>query len=146
MNTRIRSSVPIGVNPRGSAGPPGQSWHCRFVAASHDCEEKASRIQGRSGINAAAVDGREQQTDPAAVARVSKLVRNVIGTIGMGVARFDAFGWLGFVSRIGFEPEPETDESLERRYEETAPIIENTVRRTLPWLLSREISQRELPL
>jgi hypothetical protein len=86
------------------------------------------------------------QTDPRAVGRVSKLVRNVIGTIGMGVARFDAFGRLGFVSRIGFEPELETDAALERRYEETAPMVENIVRRTLPWLLSREISQRELPL
>jgi len=86
------------------------------------------------------------KSDPAAVARVSKLVRNIFTAISIGLARFDAFGRLGFVSRIGFEPEPETDEALERRYEEIAPMIENIVRRTLPWLLSREITQGQLPL
>ncbi len=38
------------------------------------------------------------------------------------------------------------DDALERRYAEIAPMIENIVRRTLPWLLSREISQSQLPL
>jgi hypothetical protein len=34
---------------------------------------------------------------------------------------------------------------MERRHEEIGPMIENIVRRTLPWLLSREV-QSELPL
>ena len=64
------------------------------------------------------------KSDSTAVARVSKLVRSNFRAISIGLARFDAFGRLGFVSRIGFEPEPETDEALERRYKEIAPMIE----------------------
>ena len=86
------------------------------------------------------------QTDSAAIARVAKFVEKNFWAISIGLLRFDAFGRLGFVSRIGFEPEPNTEDALNRRYEEIAPMIENIVRRTLPWLLSREISQTQLPL
>lgn len=87
------------------------------------------------------------KTDPAAVARVGSLIQNAITTISLGIARFDVFGRLGFVARVGPEPwDVDMDEPLERRYAEIAPIIENTVRRTLPWLLSREVTQGQLPL
>ncbi|MCC6271206.1 MAG: hypothetical protein IT190_08005 [Microbacteriaceae bacterium] len=86
------------------------------------------------------------RNNPASVARVSELVRNIFTAISIGVARFDAFGRLVLVSRVGFDPTEETSEAMERRYEEIAPIIENIVRRTLPWLLSREITQGQLPL
>lgn len=86
------------------------------------------------------------KTDADTVARVAGFIQKVFWTISIGLARFDAFGRLGFVSRIGFDPEPNTDEALDRRYKEIAPIIENIVRRALPWLLSREISQSQLPL
>ena len=86
------------------------------------------------------------KTDADTVARIAGFIQKVFWTISIGLARFDAFGRLGFVSRIGFDPEPNTDEALDRRYKEIAPIIENIVRRTLPWLLSREISQSQLPL
>jgi hypothetical protein len=87
------------------------------------------------------------QTSPAAVARVANLVQGVFYGISIGLARFDAFGRLGFVARIGPEPfEVNMDEPLKRRYTEIAPMIENIVRRTLPWLLSREITQSQLPL
>jgi hypothetical protein len=87
------------------------------------------------------------QTNPEAVARVSRHVRNIFTAIGIGLARFDAFGRLGFVARLGPEPfDVNMDEDLERRYAEIAPVIENIVRRTLPWLLSRDITQGQLPL
>jgi hypothetical protein len=87
------------------------------------------------------------QTNPAAVARVAHLVKGVFVGISIGLARFDAFGRLGFVARIGPEPfEVNMDDPLKRRYTEIAPMIENIVRRTLPWLLSREITQSQLPL
>ena len=86
------------------------------------------------------------QTDAAAVTRVAALVQNVFVALSLGLSRFDAFGCLGFVARVGDEPEPRTDAALERRYAEIAPIITNIVRRTLPWLLSRDLSQGQLPL
>jgi hypothetical protein len=86
-------------------------------------------------------------TNSAAVDRVTKLVRNVFHAISIGLAQFDAFGQLGFVSRIGPKPwDVDMDEPLERKHAEIAPMIENTVRRDLPWLLSREITQGQLPL
>ena len=51
------------------------------------------------------------------------------------------------VARVGPEPwDVDMDEALEERHAEIAPVIENTVRRTLPWLLSREVTQGQLPL
>jgi hypothetical protein len=86
------------------------------------------------------------KTDPAAVARVSKFVRNMFTGISLGFARFDAFGNFGFVARIGFEPTVEMDEIITEKFKLVEPMITNIVRRTLPWLLSREISQSQLPL
>ena len=82
----------------------------------------------------------------AAAERVAKLVSNVFSAISIGLARFDAFGRLGFVARIGPEPTAEMDKALERRLAEIEPVIGNTVRRTLPWLLSHDITQGQLPL
>lgn len=87
------------------------------------------------------------KSDPAAVQRVSKFVQSFCRIISIGLGRFDAFGNLGFVSRIGPEPfEVNMDEAMEARHKQIAPVIENIVRRTLPWLLSREITQTQLPL
>jgi hypothetical protein len=44
------------------------------------------------------------RTDPSAGARVANLVQNIFVGISIGLARFDAFGRLGFVARIGPEP------------------------------------------
>ncbi|MCB1100688.1 MAG: hypothetical protein KDN22_34320 [Verrucomicrobiae bacterium] len=86
------------------------------------------------------------RSNPAAVASVSRLVRNVFTGISVGLARFDAFGRLGFVARIGFDPTAEMNDALEHKFQLIEPMITNIVRRTLPWLLSREVSQGELPL
>jgi hypothetical protein len=87
------------------------------------------------------------RSEAAAVDRVAKLVQNVFHAISIGLARFEAFGRLVLASRIGPKPwEVDLADALERRHEEVAPMIENIVRRTLPWLLSREVSQSELPL
>ena len=103
------------------------------VAVMLDQEKEVRRLSaGRSG--------------PEAVERVAKLVRNMFTGISIGLARFDAFGRLGFVARIGFEPTVEMDEAMERKFELIEPMIKNIVRRTLPWLLSRELSQSQLPL
>jgi hypothetical protein len=89
----------------------------------------------------------EGHTDAAAVQRVTEFVRTVFYVISIGLSRFDPFGRLVTVARIGPKPwDVDMDEALERRYAEIAPMIENIVRRALPWLLSREISQSELPL
>ena len=85
-------------------------------------------------------------TDPEAVARVSKFIRNMFTGISLGFARFDAFGNFGFVARIGFEPTVEMDAIMDAKFKLVEPMITNIVRRTLPWLLSREISQSQLPL
>ena len=86
------------------------------------------------------------KADAAAVARVSKLVRNMFTAISIGLARFDAFGNLGFVARIGPEPTVEIDAAMQQKFELVEPMITNIVRRALPWLLSREVSQSQLPL
>jgi len=86
------------------------------------------------------------KADPEAVANVSRFLRNMFTGVSLGFARFDAFGNFGFVSRIGFEPTPEMDEAIERKFELVEPMIVNIVRRTLPWMLSRELSQTQLPL
>ena len=86
------------------------------------------------------------KTDAAAVARVSKLVRNMFTAISIGLGRFDAFGRFGFVARIGPEPTVEMDDAMQQKFKLVEPMITNIVRRTLPWLLSREVSQSQLPL
>jgi hypothetical protein len=86
------------------------------------------------------------RSDAAAVDRVAKLVQNLFHAISIGLARFDAFGRIVLVARIGPKLwETDLADALECRHEEIAPMIENIVRRTLPWLLSREV-QSELPL
>jgi hypothetical protein len=50
------------------------------------------------------------------------------------------------VARIGFEPTVEMDEIMAKKFEVVEPMITNIMRRTLPWLLSREFSQSQLPL
>lgn len=86
------------------------------------------------------------KADPAAVAQVSRLVRNMFTAISIGLGRFDAFGRFGFVARIGEEPTVDIDEAMQRKFQVVEPMITNIVRRTLPWLLSREVSQSQLPL
>jgi len=49
-------------------------------------------------------------------------------------------------ARIGFEPTVEMDEIMAEKFKLVEPMITNIVRRTLPWLLSREVSQSQLPL
>ena len=86
------------------------------------------------------------KTDPATVAGVAKFVRNMFTGISLGFARFDAFGNFGFVARVGFQPTVKMDEAIDQKLKLVEPITTNIVRRTLPWLLSREISQTQLPL
>ncbi|MCX6910369.1 MAG: hypothetical protein NTY01_20320 [Verrucomicrobia bacterium] len=87
------------------------------------------------------------KANAAAVACISTFVGNCFVAIGFGSARFDVFGRLGFVARIGPEPmDVNMDKALWRRHEQIAPMIENIVCRTLPWLLSRDITQTQLPL
>jgi hypothetical protein len=87
------------------------------------------------------------QTHTAAVAQISTFVQAVMVTISIGLAQFDVFGRLIFVARRGPEPaEVELDAALEQKLAEIAPIVTNLVRRTLPWLLSREMTQGELGL
>ncbi len=82
----------------------------------------------------------------ATVARVAKLVRGVFTAISIGRARFDAFGRLGFVARLGPDPTQNLDKAMSQKFQLIEPMITNIVRRTLPWLLSREVSQGQLPL
>lgn len=86
------------------------------------------------------------RSNPESVERVARLVRNMFTGISIGLASFDVFGRLGFVARIGPEPTVEIDEEMQRKFELIEPMITNIVRRTLPWLLSREVSQSQLPL
>ena len=86
------------------------------------------------------------KADAAAIARVSRHVRNFFTAISIGLARFDAFGNLGFVARIGPEPTVEIDDAMEQKFAVVEPMIANIVRRTLPWLLSREVTQTQLSL
>jgi hypothetical protein len=86
------------------------------------------------------------KADPQAVGRVSKFVRNMFTGISLGFARFDSFGRFGFVAQIGPEPTVEMDEAIEQKFRLVEPMITNSVRRTLPWLLSREVTQGHLPL
>ena len=85
-------------------------------------------------------------TDEAAVERVAKLTRNAIKTISVGLIRVDSLGCLGFYARNGPEPSVEMQKAMVEKYDLIEPMLTNTVRRTLPWLLSREVSQGELPL
>jgi hypothetical protein len=50
------------------------------------------------------------------------------------------------VARFGPEPTLEMNEAFERKFELIEPAISNTVSRTVPWLLSREVTQTQLRL
>lgn len=104
-----------------------------MVAVMFDQEKEVCRLANGS-------------TSGGAVERVSKLVYNCIHLISIGLMRFDAFGHLGLYARIGLEPDEDMDEALAARMKEMEPVIRTTVRRTLPWLLSCEGRQGELPL
>lgn len=87
------------------------------------------------------------RTDGPVVAAVARLVQNIMVAISIGLLRFDVFGRLTFVSRIGPEPfDVELDDALEKRRAEIEPIVTNIVRLSLPWLLSREMAQGQLGL
>lgn len=88
----------------------------------------------------------QAETD-AGVTKVATFVHATMTAIGIGLERFDVFGRLVFVSRIGPEPfDVDLSEEMEKRMQEITPIVANIVRRSLPWLLSREMSQGELGL
>jgi vacuolar-type H+-ATPase subunit H len=103
------------------------------VAVMLDHEKEVRRLAAR-------------RLDPAAIERVARLVENTFVAISIGLERCDAFGRLGFVARVGSEPSAEMSEALAEKRQMIEPIITNMVRLTLPWLLSREISQGQLPL
>lgn len=86
------------------------------------------------------------KSTPESVAGVARFIRGMFTAISFGVARFDAFGRLGFVARIGDDPETEMWDALDERFQLIEPMIANTIRVALPWLLSREVSQSQLPL
>lgn len=78
--------------------------------------------------------------------RISQLLLSMFTALSTGLAQFDPFGNFGFVARVGEEPSEEMEQAIERKFELIKPIIGNVVRRTLPWLLSREVTQAQLPL
>ena len=86
------------------------------------------------------------KSDAEAVARIATFVGNMFTGISRGFARFDAMGNFGFVARVGVEPTVAMEEMMEQKLLLAEPMIVNIVRRTLPWLLSREVSQSQLPL
>lgn len=87
------------------------------------------------------------KADERAIVEVARLVQNIMLAISIGLVRFDVFGRLTFVSRVGPEPwDVDLDEPLEQRRKEIEPIVANIVRRSLPWLLSRDMSQGQLAL
>ncbi len=81
-----------------------------------------------------------------AVQRVSKFMCDGYTSISLGLMRVDIFGRLRFFARIGPEPDLEMYRALEKRLDQIKPVVRRVVRRTLPWLLSLESSQGELPL
>ncbi len=89
----------------------------------------------------------EGSADAGAIARITRFISSTLVPVSQGLLRCDAFGRLHFTSRIGPKASDlGLDEELSTRCSELAPIVESTVRRTLPWLLSREMSQDELGL
>jgi hypothetical protein len=80
------------------------------------------------------------------IQRVASFIGKTLKVISIGLASFDCFGRLIITARIGSEPTAKMSDALERHLEKIQPVIENTVRKTLPWLLSRDVTQRNLPL
>lgn len=77
------------------------------------------------------------RSTPQSVAEVARFIRAMFTAISFGVARFDAFGRLGFVARIGDDPTEEMWDAMDDRFQLIEPMITNTIRVALPWLLSR---------
>lgn len=84
--------------------------------------------------------------EPEAIAGVATLVQHMLTGLSMGLARFDAFANFGFVAPVGSEPSEETQDAIDRKLEQMEPVVANTVRHTLPWLLSRDTAEGRLPL
>jgi len=82
-------------------------------------------VRGLSGTHA----------DP--VARVARFILNGFATLSTGILQFDAFGRPRSCAPIGPEPSQATDAAIDARLEEIQPIVLETVRHMLPWLVSR---------
>lgn len=86
------------------------------------------------------------KTNEPAIKAVTKLIETPLLMLSMGLAQFDSFGRFGFYARAGFEPSERMQEAIDQRLLELTPVVEATVRSTLPLLLSEGFQQRELPL
>ncbi len=73
--------------------------------------------------------------DPAA--RVTRFIANGLATLSTGILQFDSFGRPRCCAPLGPDPSPETEAAMDVRLEEMRPLVLDTVRQLLPWLLSR---------
>lgn len=80
------------------------------------------------------------------VEAVARMVNKIIYAIAIGVVRFDAFGRLVMAARENENPSTEKIAQIERKCAAIEPIVAYTVRQALPWLMSRVVSQGQLPL
>jgi hypothetical protein len=71
------------------------------------------------------------------VARITRFVINGLATLSTGILQFDVFGRPRCCAPLGPEPSPETEAAMDVRLEEMRPLVLDTVRQLLPWLLSR---------
>jgi hypothetical protein len=129
----------------GHIAPVDEGYYNAFLKLNQQDIERlavAVMLDQEKEVRRLAADG----LDSVAIERVAGFVANTFTAISIGLEQCDAFGRLGLFARVGPEPSVEICEALAEKRQVIQPMISNTVRRTLPWLLSREVSQGQLPL
>lgn len=81
-----------------------------------------------------------------AIGKTARFINNFICVMGMGLSVFNMFGSISMTARVGQLPTKEIGMAVKKKCADIEPIISNTVRRTLPWFLSRDMAQGQLPI
>ena len=122
-----------------------QGYYDRFLGLSQQDVEKLTVMlmmdQSKSIWNIT----RGKSTNDA-IEKAARLVNNIIYVMGNGLSVFNMFGSITMTARVGQLPTKQVGMAVKKKCADIEPIVSNTVRRTLPWFLSRDMAQGQLPL
>lgn len=86
------------------------------------------------------------RADAESIKAVGKFVTGSLRIMSFGLGALDRIASFGMTARIGPEPTPDMVDRLNKYWDERGPVIEDAVVRSLPWLLSQQSRQTQLPI
>jgi hypothetical protein len=86
------------------------------------------------------------RADADSIKAVGKFVVGSLRIMSFGLGTLDRLASFGITARVGPEPTPELVERLNTYWDEQSRSIEDTVGRSLAWLLAQQNRQTQLPI